>query len=51
MIRSDGHLADSEADLFWHAVDTWKFRAADMRTALRSQQLRSQRGAAGQESA
>ncbi len=35
MIRSDGHLADGEADLFWHAVDTWKFRAADTRTALR----------------
>jgi uncharacterized tellurite resistance protein B-like protein len=51
MIRSDGHLADSEADLFWHAVDTWKFRAADMRTALRSQQLRRQHGAAGQTSA
>ncbi len=48
MIRSDGHLADSEADLFWHAIDTWKFRATDMRTVLRSQQLRSQRGAAEQ---
>jgi hypothetical protein len=48
MIRSDGHLADSEADLFWHAVDTWKFRAADTRTALRSQQLRSERWATGQ---
>jgi uncharacterized tellurite resistance protein B-like protein len=51
MIRSDGHLAESEADLFWHAVDTWKFRASDMRTVLRSQQLRSQRGAAGKKSA
>jgi uncharacterized tellurite resistance protein B-like protein len=51
MIRSDGHLAESEADLFWHAVDTWKFRAADTQTALRSQQLRSQREAAGQISA
>ena len=51
MIRSDDHLADSEADLFWHAVDTWKFRAADTLTALRSQQLRSQRGATGQASA
>ena len=37
MIRSDGHLADSEAGLFWHAVDNWKFRAADTLTALRSQ--------------
>lgn len=46
MIRSDGHLADSEADLFWHAVDTWKFRAADTLMALRNQ-----RGAAGQVSA
>jgi uncharacterized tellurite resistance protein B-like protein len=43
MIRSDGHLADSEADLFWHAVDTWKFRAADTLMALRNQ-----RGTAGQ---
>jgi hypothetical protein len=51
MIRSDGHLADSEADLFWHAVDTWKFRAADTRTTLRSLQLRSQRWATGQPSA
>jgi len=51
MIRSDGNLADSEADLFWHAVDTWKFRAADTRTALRSHHLRSQHGAAGQVSA
>ena len=51
MIRSDGHLADSEADLFWHAVDTWKFRAAETRTALRSLQLRSQRWATGQLSA
>jgi hypothetical protein len=51
MIRSDGHLADSEADLFWHAVDTWKFRAADTRTALRSQQLRSERWATGQPAA
>lgn len=45
MIRSDGHLADSEADLFWHAIDTWKFRAAEARMVLRSQQLRSQRWA------
>lgn len=51
MIRSDGHLADSEADLFWHAVDTWKFRAADTRTALRSQHLRSERWATGQPAA
>jgi uncharacterized tellurite resistance protein B-like protein len=51
MIRSDGHLADSEADLFWHAVDTWKFRAADTWTALRSQQLRSKRWATGQPAA
>lgn len=43
MIRCDGHLADSEADLFWHAVDTWRFLAADTLTTLRSQQLRSQR--------
>ncbi len=47
VIRSDGHLADSEVDLFWHAIDTWKFRAADMRTVLRSQQLRSERCKAG----
>lgn len=47
MIRSDGDLADSEADLFWHAVDTWKLRAAEARTVLRSQQLRSQRGLIG----
>jgi hypothetical protein len=46
MIRSDGHLADSEADLFWHAVDTWKLRATE--TPLT---LRSQRGSAGQTSA
>lgn len=51
MIRSDGHLADSEADLFWQAIDTWKFSAADTRKVLRSQLLRSQRGAAGQASA
>ena len=37
MIRSDGHLSEGEADLFWHAVDTWKFRAADTLMALRSQ--------------
>jgi len=46
MIRSDGHLADSEADLFWNAVDAWKFRADVTHQALRSQQLRSQRGVA-----
>lgn len=51
IIRSDGHLADSEADLFWRAVDTWKFRATDTRTALRSQHLRSERWATGQHSA
>ena len=51
MIRSDGHLADSEADLFWQAVDAWKFRAAETRAALRSLQLRSQRWATGQPSA
>lgn len=50
MIRSDGHLDDSEAHLFWHAIDTWKFRAAETRTALRSQQLRSERRVAGQHS-
>ncbi len=42
IIRSDGHLADSEADLLRHAVDTWKFQATDMRMALRSQHRRSQ---------
>ncbi len=51
IIRSDGHLADSEADLFWQAVDAWKFRAAETRAALRSLQLRSQRWATGQPSA
>ncbi len=50
VIRSDGHLADSEVDLFWHAIDTWKFRAADLRTVLRSQQLRSERCKAGRAS-
>jgi uncharacterized tellurite resistance protein B-like protein len=35
MIRSDGHLAESEADLFWQAVDTWKLHAADTQAILR----------------
>jgi len=37
MIRSDGDLAKSEADLFWQAVDHWKFQAADTLTAIHSQ--------------
>ena len=41
MIRSDGRLANSEAELFWHAVDTWKFRASDTLSALRSQRGQS----------
>ncbi len=40
MIRSDGHLSDSEADLFWHAIDTWKFRAVDTVGALRAHRQR-----------
>lgn len=50
LIRSDSRLADCEADLLWHAVDTWKFRAADTPKALRSQQLRSHGGVAGKPS-
>ena len=34
VIRSDGRLAKGEAALFWHAVDTWSFRAAETRAAL-----------------
>lgn len=34
VIRSDGRLAKGEAALFWHAVDTWNFRAAETRAAL-----------------
>ena len=26
LIRSDGHLAESEARLFWRALDTWRLR-------------------------
>lgn len=26
LIRSDGHLAESEARLFWKALDTWRLR-------------------------
>ena len=29
VIRSDGHLADGEARLFWHALDTWRLRLDD----------------------
>lgn len=29
VIRSDGHLADGEAHLFWHALDTWRLRLDD----------------------
>lgn len=42
MIRSDGHLADSERDLFWHAIDHWKFQPDDMRMALQHRQTHSQ---------
>ena len=34
VIRSDGRLAKGEAALFWQAVDTWNFRAAETRAAL-----------------
>ena len=34
VIRSDGRLARGEAALFWQAVDTWNFRAAETRAAL-----------------
>jgi uncharacterized tellurite resistance protein B-like protein len=29
VIRSDGHLADGEARLFWKALDTWRLRLDD----------------------
>jgi len=29
MIRSDGHLADGEARLFWKALDSWRLRLDD----------------------
>lgn len=29
VIRSDGHLAEGEARLFWHALDTWRLRLKD----------------------
>ena len=29
LIRSDGHLAESEARLFWRALDTWRLRLHD----------------------
>jgi hypothetical protein len=29
VIRSDGHLADGEARLFWQALDTWRLRLDD----------------------
>jgi hypothetical protein len=29
VIRSDGHLAESEARLFWKALDTWRLRLDD----------------------
>ena len=29
MIRSDGHLTESEARLFWRALDTWVLRLDD----------------------
>lgn len=29
VIRSDGHLADSEARLFWNALDAWRLRLDD----------------------
>ena len=29
VIRSDGHLADGEARLIWHALDTWRLRLDD----------------------
>lgn len=35
VIRSDGRLAKGESELFWHAVDSWKFRAEETRSALR----------------
>lgn len=34
VIRSDGRLAQGESELFWRAVDTWNFRAAETRAAL-----------------
>jgi uncharacterized tellurite resistance protein B-like protein len=40
MIRSDGRLAQSEADLFWQAVDTWKLHAADTQAVLRGKHRR-----------
>ncbi len=29
VIRSDGHLAEGEARLFWNALDTWRLRLDD----------------------
>jgi hypothetical protein len=29
VIRSDGYLADGEARLFWHVLDTWRLRLDD----------------------
>lgn len=43
MIRSDRHLADSESELFWHAIDLWKFQADDMHLALHGRRLHSER--------
>ncbi len=39
VIRSDGHLARGESELFWRAVDTWKFRAEETRSALRRKRV------------
>lgn len=40
VIRSDGRLAKGEAALFWHAVDTWNFRAGETRSALHRRRRR-----------
>lgn len=44
MIRSDGHLADSECELFWHAIDLWKFQADDTHMALHGRRMHSKAG-------
>lgn len=48
VIRSDGHLAPSEARLFWTALDTWRLRLNDgiayRPRAVAFRQRRQQRG-------
>lgn len=51
MIRSDGDLSNSEVDLCWHLVDSWEFRAEDMRIALKRERQCNSRVAVTQETA